>query len=272
MKEKELIYCACGCGRQLENRDSRGRLRAMNWGHQSSQQREASRKRNLGRVSKMKGKKFPLEVRERMRNAHLGKPIPSEQRLKMVTNLRMKLKGKVGHPVSEETKRVLREYRSKQTIPSEAYEKLSRKTKERWANPEYKTRLSLAFKRHWAIPAEREKHLVALRKGRDKIKGENSPHWLGGLSFLPYTKDFNKELKLQIRQRDSYQCQLCGMTEAENKKSLTIHHIDYDKSNSIVGNLIAVCVSCNTKVNINRDYWQGHFSQTIQAKGIILYG
>lgn len=48
MRETMLIYCACGCRRQLENRDKRGRLRTMFRGHRTLAQREAIRKRMLG--------------------------------------------------------------------------------------------------------------------------------------------------------------------------------------------------------------------------------
>ena len=90
-------------------------------------------------------------------------------------------------------------------------------------------------------------------------KMENHSQWQGGISFEPYTFNFNKELKELIRKRDNYRCQLCGMPELENIKKLCIHHIDYNKKNCSPDNLISLCGNCNPKVNFNRDYWTNYF-------------
>ena len=91
--------------------------------------------------------------------------------------------------------------------------------------------------------------------------GINHWNWQGGISFEPYNFDFNKELKELIRQRDNYQCQLCGMPECENIRKLDIHHIDYDKENCSPDNLITLCRKCNSKVNFNRNYWTNYFKK-----------
>lgn len=96
--------------------------------------------------------------------------------------------------------------------------------------------------------------------------GENAPSWRGGLSFEPYTPEFNRQLKELIRQRDGYKCQLCGMPEIENIKKLTVHHIDYVKKNCLPSNLTALCRSCNSKVNADRDYWEEYFKDKILEK------
>lgn len=92
-------------------------------------------------------------------------------------------------------------------------------------------------------------------------KGKNHPSWKGGISKKPYPFDFNKELKELIRQRDNYRCQLCGMPECENIKKLCVHHIDYVKDNLKPDNLIALCISCNTIVNNNREKWIKYFQK-----------
>jgi len=100
----------------------------------------------------------------------------------------------------------------------------------------------------------------------EKISGDKSPNWQGGISFEPYTPDFNKALKQSIRQRDGYKCQLCGVPEAECTKKLTNHHIDYVKANSDPSNLIALCTSCNAKVNTNRTYWTRYFQRKMRLR------
>ncbi len=100
-----------------------------------------------------------------------------------------------------------------------------------------------------------KKEISRIIKMRGWAKGENSNFWLGGISFEPYSIEFNKQLKELIRDRDKHICQLCGMPEVENLKKLSIHHIDYDKKNSLPSNLVSLCNSCHIKTNFNRSEW-----------------
>lgn len=94
---------------------------------------------------------------------------------------------------------------------------------------------------------------------------KNHPRWQGGIGKLPYSFEFTPELKLQIRIRDNFTCQLCYKKEIElfNKIS-SIHHIDYDKLNCLPNNLISLCNSCNIKVNTNRDYYYAYFTYLME--------
>lgn len=98
--------------------------------------------------------------------------------------------------------------------------------------------------------------------------GAKNPNWIDGRSFLPYPPDFNDELKEQIRKRDNYICQNCGMTEEEHiivfGQVLHIHHIDYNKENCAKENLVTVCGSCNTRANANRSYWIEFYQQKVK--------
>ena len=91
------------------------------------------------------------------------------------------------------------------------------------------------------------------------MKKENHSCWMGGISFEPYSPDFDDKLKQQIRERDGYKCQTCG------EYGHPVHHIDYDKQNSVPDNLITLCVPCHTKTNHNREYWQFHFESQISG-------
>ena len=82
------------------------------------------------------------------------------------------------------------------------------------------------------------------------MRGENHPNWQNGKSFEPYGIEFNNELKLKIRQRDNFTCQICGAVE--NGRAHTPHHIDYNKTNNEKINLILLCVGCNTKANFEK--------------------
>jgi len=127
------------------------------------------------------------------------------------------------------------------------------------------------FKKYWPLkgdknPAKRldvRKKISKAKLGipRFDMRGKNNWAWQGGISNRPYAFDFNKELKELIRKRDQYKCQLCGAPQEEFTKKLSVHHIDYNKSNSTPKNLITLCIACNSHVNKDRDYWQNYFEE-----------
>jgi len=84
--------------------------------------------------------------------------------------------------------------------------------------------------------------------------GELASNWQGGIGNLPYGFEFNKDLKLAIRERDGFVCQLCG--KSETGRAFSTHHIDYNKLNNSQDNLILLCNSCNARVNYSRSEWQ----------------
>jgi 5-methylcytosine-specific restriction endonuclease McrA len=70
-----------------------------------------------------------------------------------------------------------------------------------------------------------------------------------GVSYTQYKAGYNekwtKELREEVRKRDNYTCQVCGDVKP---KAGSVHHIDYDKKNSILNNLIYLCKGCHTSV------------------------
>jgi len=91
--------------------------------------------------------------------------------------------------------------------------------------------------------------------------GKMNPNWLGGKKFEEYTEAFNKKLKNQVKRRDNYRCWLCGKKNKDciSKTGicygLQVHHIDYNKANNNLNNLVALCNRCHTKTNFNRAAW-----------------
>jgi len=63
-----------------------------------------------------------------------------------------------------------------------------------------------------------------------------------------------QSVRRRILKHDEYICQLCG------GRGNTVHHIDYNRTNNVLLNLITLCGRCNTKVNKNRDFWKNYFS------------
>ena len=99
------------------------------------------------------------------------------------------------------------------------------------------------------------------------MPGDKNPNWQGGISFEPYSIEWTEELREFIRKRDNYTCQNCGLTNEEHlivyDRSLTIHHIDYNKKNCSEENLISLCVQCNSRANFNRSYWLDFYKNKV---------
>jgi len=94
--------------------------------------------------------------------------------------------------------------------------------------------------------------------------GELAPNWQNGISKLPYAFDFTEELKQSIKDRDFNICQTPGCMNTEN---LHVHHIDYDKKNSSMDNLITLCISCHMKTNgkKKREYWTNYYQEILNV-------
>jgi len=82
--------------------------------------------------------------------------------------------------------------------------------------------------------------------------GRDNPSWNNGSSFIPYTSEFSKRLKKEIKTRDKFTCQICNNESA----IIQIHHIDYDKNNCSKNNLISLCPSCHGQTQHNRQYYK----------------
>jgi endogenous inhibitor of DNA gyrase (YacG/DUF329 family) len=96
--------------------------------------------------------------------------------------------------------------------------------------------------------------------------GENNPSWKGGKSFEPYGIEFNKKLKEKIRKRDRYTCQECGETQQESHRKLSIHHIDFNKTNNKENNLISLCGHCHSKTQYDRENWTQYYQKKLISK------
>ena len=76
---------------------------------------------------------------------------------------------------------------------------------------------------------------------------------------------WNEKLREQVRLRDHNRCQECFYHQDElfykNGKSrkLAIHHIDYDKKNCNIDNLISLCAACHSQTNYSRKDWIKYF-------------
>ena len=149
--------------------------------------------------------------------------------------------------LSEETKQKMRKPKS-----GKHRRNLSRAMKDRkcpWIvewNKKYKSR-QMKQKNPMDNPSSRVKLSESL-KGRVTSPytlfkfGCDNVMWMGGKSSEPYGREFNEELKKEIRTRDGYVCYICKKMIT---RDLHVHHIDFNKQNNNRYNLISLCRSCH---------------------------
>lgn len=181
-----------------------------------------------GKNNPMYGKHHTNEAKAKIGWASLGERNPAK-RQEVREKIRQTL---LNHPVSEETKKKLKEFHKGKHYS-----------------------LKTEFKK-----GNRVSELIK-RKISKSLQGDKHWNWQGGKSFEPYGLEFNEDLKEVIRNRDGRKCFICEKTELENEKKLMVHHIDYNKNNNNPDNLITLCLSCHSKTSFDRDYWIGYFKR-----------
>lgn len=259
MKRTKGPKCKCGCGEYVKfgNKFIHGHY---------SRTRKLSKETKQKISNKLKGRilskewrkkisenpyRQTIEYKEKQRIAQTGRKHTEETKLKMS-------KAHKGKIFSKETKRKMSEAAKKRGMPIKSLKKMWEKTRGSTL-PEYrKKQNSLARKKDWQNPDYRKKFTG------ENWSGENSPNWHGGISFLPYSYEFNKELKNKILSRDFHTCQNPDCWDKDT--NLHVHHIDYDKWNNEEKNLITLCNSCNGRANARRSEHTSFYKSIIQFK------
>jgi hypothetical protein len=209
-----------------------------------------------GQPSYNKGKHFSAEIRRKMSIAKKGKPNPKLSEVRK----RLFAEGILIHP-----KPMLGKHHTIETIERIRIGNIGKINKH---SKEGNERIA-KYMRNRIVSEETKMKVSRTRKEKEIAKLQNNPRWKGGISFEPYTPEFNKYLKEKIRKRDEFSCQICGLKE--NSKRHAVHHIDYDKSNCKENNLITLCKRCHDKTNINRKQWQEHFEEVYRNNDVKIF-
>jgi hypothetical protein len=90
--------------------------------------------------------------------------------------------------------------------------------------------------------------------------------WKKFNSKKEYDLKFNKSLKNIIRNRDNQRCSICDIKRTSLNRELSVHHIDYNKKNCNLNNLISLCANCHGKTKKNRLYWKIFFRDLMNKK------
>ena len=158
--------------------------------------------------------------------------------------------------ISQETREKLRKAQTGKKLSQETINKIVAKNTGKKRTEETKKKIGMVHigSKYWL--GKKHKPETKIKIGKAQM-GKLNHNWKGGTSRLPYSVDWVKTLKRSIRERDHYQCQICGINQEEVTHH--VHHIDYNKKNCNTDNLITLCKSCHTKTNFNRDYWLNYF-------------
>ena len=195
-------------------------------------------KRNNGWL----GKKHTEETKIKISLAHKGKKFTMEHRLNLSTSLKGKNVGDSNPSKRLDVRKKISDSKRGKSRPDlSEYNK-----KYKWA---WMTQYNLKYK-------------------SEQTRLEKNPNWRGGKSFEPYTPDFNKRFKNKIKQRDNC-CMLCNLTYNDLRlleRKVHVHHIDYNKINSLPQNCITLCVNCHLLTNFNREKWEIFFHQLLNER------
>jgi len=96
---------------------------------------------------------------------------------------------------------------------------------------------------------------------------QNHTRFDGGEPATPYPPEFNKVLRYEIRERDGFACQECGVLE--DGRAHDVHHVDYDQQRSEPANLITLCFSCHrrtTNPGNRKDEWIRHYQEKMRSR------
>lgn len=177
-----------------------------------------------------------------MKNGNYGKH-PSEETLKKISDA---LSGEK-HPLygkspSLETRRKMSEAKKGKKVSQEVLKKMSERMR--------------GEKNH---NFGRDFSLETRLKLSESHQGSKSVLWQGGISFGKYCSKFTLDLRRRVRAYFNYQCIICGKQESDESRNLSVHHVEYNKNaccDEQIAHFAALCHSCHSKTNHNRDYWK----------------
>lgn len=239
---------------------NKGMKNHYRWGHHTketrekiSQNKERAKKisiSNLGReVTEKTREKISLANKGRKRTEEVRKKISLANKGLIPWNKGRKMDN-IQYKKAWDTRR-----RNGTDKHTEEYKNIMSKRMKGEENPNYGKKFTPEHRRKLS-----EKAKIRIR--------EKSSNWQGGISFEPYTSEFNTKLKNEIRKRDNQVCMNCGIHREKLNEALHIHHINYDKKCNLEQNLISLCRKCHMITNYNRKDWMRLF----QGKLSKLYG
>ncbi len=69
----------------------------------------------------------------------------------------------------------------------------------------------------------------------------------------------DEEFKEMVFERDRHKCMNSLCRYKWSSYRLCRHHIDYNRKNCDLSNIITLCISCNARANFNREWWTSFY-------------
>ena len=89
-------------------------------------------------------------------------------------------------------------------------------------------------------------------------------HELAGINN-PYNNHSWKKLRKKVYERDKFTCQECKR-QCNNDTGISAHHIDFNRGNDDMMNLITLCSSCHGKTTNKPDEWVQYYQDKMMLK------
>lgn len=201
-----------------------------------------------------KGRLVSDETRKKISSGLKGRAVSEETREKMSIGLKGNPAWNKGIPCSNEQKQQISDTLRKR--PSTRPIRIPRDPV--LVEQERRRKLSIALKGRKFSEETLQKMSSGQQRRTDWLCGDQSSQWRGGISFEPYCHKFNHAFKERVRERFGRRCFTCPITETENGKRLSVHHIDYNKNSICNGKewaFVPLCRKCHSKSNNKRWYW-----------------
>lgn len=170
--------------------------------------------------------------------------IDGDQLHNSIDNLYLKSWDEYAKEISERT--------TGKVYTQETLDKMSLAKKGKPLPKEHAAKIALATKKKWDAPDSVFRTEEYFNKQSAVRLGDKNPAWIHGNTKKSHPPEFNNYLKRKVKIRDNYECQICGK-DVKGLQEGNVHHIDADKHNNTMENLVLLCASCHTTVHNRRN-------------------
>ncbi len=274
MRRIKIPLCGCGCGQKVtKSKRKKGTWNKFLPGHNLkinlTEEEEEQRRNKISKSMKIYIENNPQAKKIRC-NTWKGRKHTKESRKKMSEKSKGENNGMYGKTHTKEAKKKISNFWKGRKFSKQIIDKITKANKGKVRTKEQRKQISLSLKEYYKYnenPFKGKHHTEETKKKLKKaLKGkyinEKASNWKGGVSSLPYSIEWNKWLREEIKERDNYNCQ---NPKCKNKSNiLDVHHIDYNKNNNNKNNLITICKSCHGKTQRRRKYWIWYYKKLLK--------